>query len=98
MPYIRPLSSLAFLMAATIGVPFSHSLIISRNSSGGSWRSANRMPTASPWACRNACIGERKWPKFRALTITFTLLSAAAISRRIDTVASCDALSMKMCS
>ena len=29
-----PLSSLAFLMAATTGIPFSHSLIISWNSSG----------------------------------------------------------------
>jgi hypothetical protein len=43
-------------------------------------------------------IGERRWPKFRALAITFTRLSRPARIRRMPSVLSRDALSMKMCS
>ena len=43
-------------------------------------------------------MGERIWPKFRALTITLTLRSSLARRRRIGTVLSSELLSIKMCS
>ena len=54
--------------------------------------------TASPRAWSRPWKGERMWPKLRALTMILTLRSDAAISLRIGTVRSVEALSMKMCS
>ena len=66
-------------------------------SSGGSWKSATVGMTASPSALRNAWYGDRVGPKLRVLTMTWTRLSSAAISRRTSPVPSVDALSMNRC-
>ena len=57
-------------------------------SSGGSWRSASIITTASPAACSRPAVSAVWWPKFRDSVTTRMRLSAAASSARIVAVAS----------